>query len=246
MPSPLEIITDAFRDLNLVGAGQTNPSAENTEWGLGHFNDIIEQLAANGLGWYDVNELFAFGTSKQSYTIGPAASGADFIMTAPGTRPPAFSRAKLVVTAAAPVSETVIPVIPVQVYSSVFNPAASSGTPSAIYYEASVPLGRLWPVPYPTTVANGLRLFWKVQLATVAIASINVNIDLPQAVRAALRWELFRRCLRGKPITAEQKLTCYRTWQVLVTMKNADPVLISTAIPGSGGGSINPNTLRSY
>lgn len=249
MPSPLEIITNAFRDLNLVGSGQNAPSAEDTAWGLNHYNRMTSMLAARDLGWYEVSELFQLTPSQQSYTIGPAGSGASFVMTAPGLRPPSFYRAKLVQTFASPASEWDIPIIIVQVYSSIPNPAQSSGIPVALYYQPTMPAGTLWLVPYPTITANGLRLFWRNQLGVVAMADINTQIDLPQGIEDALTWELFRRCLRGKPITEEQKISCHRSMQVLVTMKNADPVLIATDVAGANRRdylTFNPNTLRGY
>lgn len=251
MPSPNDIITNALRWMNVVGSGHPTPAAEDTELGLSHYNRIVEDLAARQLGWYDANEAFPFAVSKQSYTIGPAASGADFIMTAGGVRPPRFDRAKLVLTSVSPNQEYDLPILTVQTYSAIPNPAQSALQPIRVYYQPTFPLGTLWPVPWPTVTSNMLRLFWKNQLSTVAIADITNSIDMPSGIEGALTWETLRRCAAGgfgKTLTDDQKQLCADSWQVLLTMKNADPALISTDIRGStwGRNNFNPNTLRPY
>jgi hypothetical protein len=101
MPSPLQIITNALMDLNVTGAGQSSPSGEDTELALSHYNRAVGDLVARGLGWYEVNEVFPFAVSQQSYQLAPVgttpASGV-FVMTAAGVRPPKIDRAKLVLT----------------------------------------------------------------------------------------------------------------------------------------------------
>lgn len=249
MPSPLDIITSVLKSLGVVGNADPLPAPEDTDLALSHYNMIVEDLAARQLGWFDVNEAFSFAASQQSYSIGPAASGANFITAAGGVRPPKFDRAKLVLTATSPNEEIDLPILTVQSYSAVPNPSQSALQPLRIYYQPTFPTGTLWPVPYPTVTTNKLRLFWKNQLATVAVADTGTNIDMPSGVRGALHWELLRRCAAGgfnKALTEEQRQIAADSWRVLLTLKNADPALISTDIRGAATDRFNPVTLTRY
>lgn len=254
MPSPLTIISSALRDLNVTGAADSAPSGEDTELALGHYNRIVQRLTAQQLGWYEVNEAFAFGVSQQSYQLAPSgttpASGV-FVMTATGVRPPKIDRAKLVLSASSPATEYELPIITVGQYWKIVQPAQSALLPQVVYYQPTFPNGTLWPVPYPTQTTNQLRLFWKNQLATVAIGDISANIDMPPGVEDALTWELMRSVAGtfGRTLTEDQRLQAMESWKVLLTMKNADPAYIGTDIRGAAEKTAqnwNPNTLRSY
>jgi hypothetical protein len=249
--TPLDVISGALEDLCVIPAGGT-PGGGILTLGLRHYNRMVEYLAAQRLGWYEVNEAFTFSASQQSYTIGKAGSGANFIMTAGGERPPKFDRAKLVLTAGSPDTEIVLPIYTVQEYSAIAQPAQSAAEPGVIYYVPDFPNGKLFPVPYPTTTTNQLRLYWKNQLATVLVAAISTDIPVPPGVQDALTWELLRRCAPafGWTLTADQLAMANSSWQVLITMKNADPGYISTNTRGAeyqhGRNTFNPNTLRGY
>jgi hypothetical protein len=250
MATPLQIITDAMEDLNIIAGGAT-PDGRNTATGLKHYNRMVGQIAALRLGWYEVNEAFTWTTSQQSYTIGKSGSGANFIMTAGGERPPKIDYAKIVLTTGAPDQEYRIPVITVQRYAAIPQPAQSALQPVVIYYQPTFPNGTLWPVPYPTATTNQLRLFWKSQLATVLIATIAADIPMPPGVQDALTWEMERRLAPafGLTLTQDQKDMAYTAWQTLLTMKNSDPAYIGTNILGANERTRwnwNPNTLNYY
>lgn len=251
MPSVLTIITNALLNIGVNGADRSAPNGEDTELALSHYNRMIGYLAARELGWYEVNEAFTFSASQQSYTIGPSGGGADFIMTAAGVRPPKFDRAKLVLTAGTPDTEYELPIITTQQYANIAQPAQSALLPQVIYYQPTFPNGTLWPVPYPTDTTNQLRLFWKNQLATVAIGNIAADIDMPSGVEDALTDDLMRRVAGAfrLELMPDQIVMASASWNVLLTMKNADPAYIATDIAGAGqktAQTFNPNTLRSY
>ena len=251
MATPLDIITHALQDIGAIGAADGSPEAEDAALCLSHYNRMIGYLAARQLGWYEVNEAFTFSASQQSYSIGPAGSGADFIMTAAGVRPPKIDRAKLVLTAGSPDTERVIPIYTVQIYEGIVQPARSAAEPLAVYYQPTFPTGTLWPVPYPTTTSNQLRLFWKNQLAEVAVAAISTDIDMPSGVEGALTDELMKRIAPAfrKTIGAERLMMAADSWTVLLTLKNADPAYIQTDLAGTDRNTaqtFNPATLRNY
>lgn len=254
MPSPLTIITNALRDIRVLSANDSAASGEDTELALSHYNEVVEELVALGLGWYEVNEAFTFGVSQQSYSIAPVgttpASGV-FVMTATGVRPPRFSRAKLVLVASSPDTEYEIPIVTVGQYENIVQPAQSAAEPQIVYYQPTFPNGTLWPVPYPTTTTNQLRLFWKNQLSSIDIADISTSISMPPGVSKALKYELMRGLAGafGKSLTADQMVLAQESWKTLLTMKNADPAYIATDIAGASAKTAqnwNPNNLRSY
>ena len=249
MPSPKDIIEDAHRDINVLGAARSL-QGEDLELGLAHYNRMVGYLQAMRLGWYDENESFAWTVSQQSYTIGKAGSGANFIMTAGGERPPKFDRAKLVYNGTN--QEIDLPVLVVQQYADIPNPLQSALNPIRIYYQPTFPNGTIFPVPYPTATSNRLRLFWKNQLSAVDIADITTDINIAPGVHDALSCELAGRLAAGpyqKTISDDLKTRMQSSWQVLLTMRNADPAYVSTDIRGANEraySNFNPNTLLPY
>lgn len=236
MPSPQDIITNALWDINATPSA-AQPSAEDTAMGLAHYNRLVSRWSARpSMSYYERTQAFAFTTSKQSYTLGPTGSGADFIFSG-GVRPPVITRAKLVMTASTPNSELDLPVIFKEIYQSVPIPAQSGTQPYCIYYQPTFPTGTIWPVPYPTVTSNQLRLFWPAQLGIIALADIGTSIDMPPALEDALTLTLSERlCIPfGKTVPPELAKQAAAARQVYSQINDADPALIATALRGSNG-----------
>lgn len=247
MPSPQDIITNALRDLNILSVGVPQPAAEDLALGLAHYNRLVNRWAAQGrMSYYVTNQAFTFATSKQSYTIGVAANTPDFTISA-GVRPPKIHRAKLVLTASSPASELDLPVIFVETYEGIPNPAQSGTQPYAVYYQPTYPNGTLWPVPYPTNTANQIRLYWTAQLNTVAIADIATSIDMPPALEDALTFTLEERlCIPfGKTPSPELAKQAWGARQIYSQLNDADPALIGTALRGGGNTAVDVYWLQS-
>ncbi len=237
MASPLDIIRNALIDLNKLGIAETAPTGEDVALGLSHYNRLVTRWAGRSkMSYYERNQAFPFAVSKQSYTIGPTGSAADFIFSG-GVRPPVISRAKLVMTTSTPATELDLPVIYKDRYDGLVNPAQTGTQPYCVYYQPTFPIGTLWPVPYPLNTANQLRLFWWAQLEVVAIADVATDIPMPPALEDALTWTLEERlCVPFEkqipPALTEQARGARQAYSQL---NDADPAFIATALRGSSG-----------
>lgn len=240
MPSPSTIINNALVDLNIASTVEA-VKPNDFLLGLNHYNRIVNRLALlPKMGWYMRNEAFTFTTSQQSYTIGLAANSPDFTITC--SRPPLFDAAKLVLTSSTPNTEIAIPIITVQVYEAVPIPALSSGQPWMVYYQPTVPNGTLWPVAFPTTTSNKLRLFWRNQLEECLLADVSTSIDLPQAYEDMITSMLMVRLASipayGITVTPEMKLMADEAYSIVAGQNNSDPKLIGTDLLGRSYGNI--------
>lgn len=241
MPSPATIINNAIVDLNIAGSVDA-VRANDLILGLNHYNRIVSRLALlPKMGWYMRNQAFTFTTSKQSYTIGLAANAPDFTITC--ERPPLFDAAKLVLTSSTPNTEIAIPIITVQIYEAVPIPALSSGQPWMVYYQPTYPNGTLFPMAFPTTTSNKLRLFWKNQLEQCLFADVSTSIDLPQAYEDMLTSMLMVRLASipayGLTVTPEMRSMANEAYAVVAAQNNSDPRLIGTDILGRNYGRVS-------
>ena len=234
MTAPVDLFANALRDIGKMGAAESMPSAEDTALILSHYNRLVMRWAAQGwMSYYERTAAFTFTVSQQSYSIGPTASGADFIF-AGGVRPPTISRAKLVMTASNPDTELELPVIFKDTYESFTIPAQSGTQPYCIYYQPTFPTGTIWPVPYPTVTSNQLRLFWPAQLGVLASTDLVTDIPMPPALEDALTATLSERiCIPfGVPIPDDLRIMAAGARQVYRQLNDADPPLIPTALRG--------------
>lgn len=234
MTAPVTIFTNACIDLGRMGIGESAPSAPDLALCLVHYNRLVSRWTAQGrMSYYERNQAFTITTSQQSYSFGP--SGADFTFSG-GVRPPTINRAKLVLTASSPNSEIELPVIYKQSYDGLAIPAQSGTEPYCLYYQPTYPNGTIWPVPYPTTTSNKIRLFWDAQLGVIAMAAIGTDIDMPPALEDALTFTLEERlCIPFKiPVPDELKTQAHGARQVYAQINESDPALIGTDLYGRG------------
>ncbi len=241
-PTPMSIITTAARKLCAIGAGETQPSAEDTEVFRIELNALLGLLNKRSkTAGYTQNQAFTFTLSQQSYTIGPASSpNPDFIVQQ-GGRPVRIERAQLVLT-----DESPDVLLPVAVwnwpeYTQLSVPALSSQWPFGIYYQPSAPFGLIYPYPaFPTNTNNQLKLWWSVQLLTVATADLNTDITfMPEGSEGALAsnlafraWSMFPKRSDYDAIAKQAR----RDWAE-ITSPNQPPPKISTTDGIQPGGS---------
>ena len=232
MPTPQQIINNALADLNKLGAADSAPNDEDNALGLSHYNRIIDRWRAQGkMSYFEFSQSFPWAASQQSYTLGPVDSGADFIITGAGSgvRPPKINRAKLVLSGG---YEIDLPIIFKREYQSWPLPTTESGQPLRLYYNPSFPTGTLYPVPYPTSLTDELKLYFGSQLATISMDDIGTDIDMPPALEDALTLTLTERlCIPfQKPVTQELKTAAFGARQVYSQLNDADPAFIGTDI----------------
>src|SRR3990167_4745382 len=191
LPTTLSILTAAMRKLGALGAGETAPSGEDTEFLLGEYNDLLGQFNTRAKKAYFTRfQSFTFTTAQASYTIGTAANGANFVVSA-GDRPVRIEAAQIVLTDTTPNSFINIPVWNWPEYTLLALPGQSGSWPIAIYYEPATPNGIIYPYyASPTQTAYQIRLWWWNQLETVAIADIATTLNLPPGLERALKLSL--------------------------------------------------------
>lgn len=206
MPAPQTIIENAFREIGVLGSGQTL-SGEDLELGRVYYNMMLGRWATRRRYVQHVrNQAFAFSTSQQSYTFGPSGN---FTPSSPTVlvRPTRIERAKLVLVAGNPDTEYELPVINVDAYADINVPAQSASLPNRVYYVPTLPNGTLFPWPFPTDTANQLRLYWWHRLEAVTVAAIATSIDLPDGAELALMMDLANMLCGpfGRELTTQQQ-----------------------------------------
>lgn len=191
-PSTLDIIVSAMRKLNVLGAGQSQPSAEDTELGLDTFNEVCEQLNLRKRNsYFRRSQSFAFGTPRQSYSIGAAAGTPDFVVSS-GGRPVKIEIAQIINTGTSPNSAISCAVLTYEEYVRyVSTPALTGQFPALIGYQPTTPNGTIWPYPaFPTQAGYKLDLTWWAQFDTVALADIGTALVLSTGYRGGLAIKL--------------------------------------------------------
>lgn len=245
MPTPTVIFTNALTDLGRIATGGSGTAADLELCRL-HFNRMLGQWnTQRRFAYYIYNQAFTFSASQQSYTLGTSANSANFVITAGTERPVKIERARLVTVASTPDSESEIPVLDYDQYANISSPAGSATVPSVVYYQATYPNGTLWPVPYPTVTTNKLRLFWWIQLVSVASGDVGTNVNLPPGYEDAITLSLMESiCMPfGLKISQDLKERA-RMSRLNIAALNSKPPMMRTDYPTSPSGSriINPRT----
>lgn len=244
MPTPADIFRNALLDIG-IGTSFQAQAPEDIELARVKFNRMLGQWnLRQRMAYFIRTQAFTFSTSAQSYTLGTAANGATFQILAGTQRPIKILRAKLVLVASTPDEEIELPVINLDQYANIPAPALSSTVPTRLYYQPTFPNGTLWPVPYPTTTTNQLRLFFYNQLLEVAVADITTNVDMPPGLEDALTLSLSEAlCLPfRKKVSADLRLQASKA-RALYGSINVTPPLVGTDYPASRVRPlINPRT----
>lgn len=228
-----------------MSGAESVPSPEDQDLGLNSFNEEVELLNRRKRNAaYMKFQAFTFTTAQQSYTIGASA---DFDVDS-GVAPSRIEAAQLVQVADSPDSMIQLAVYNWQEYSRISMPALTATGPRAIYYEQKSANGVIYPYPaFPSTTSNQLRLWWPVQLATVALADIATEFtDLTPGAAGAIAsklavrmWPMFAK----KSDLAQLKAQARQDWSDF-TAPNTSPPRISTTdgIQPSGGFSWRSRT----
>ena len=192
------LVGNALTELGLLAAGETL-SANDGALGLSKLNRMLDSWNTRKLYVYVITKTsFAFGTSKQSYTIGPL--GADFT----AARPVRIDRAQLIIVGTTDV-QLPLRLLDVDEYSNLAVPKLASTFPTQLYYQPTFPNGTLWPWPYPTNTANKLDLNMWTQLSK--FTSLNDSFAFPPGYEDAITYSLSESMgpSFGKTITEDLK-----------------------------------------
>ena len=161
----LDIVTDAARELGILGAADTldgNLSAQ----GLNKLNRIFDNWSAQLEAAYAVAfSTFTLTPNLNPHTIGP--TGATFTVT---QRPVTIEAASIVLTNVTPSVRVPLTLRDAQWYQSVSVPAEDTDLPTDLYYDPTWGNGSLYLYPVPTT-AYDIELQIRVLLGQLLLTS---------------------------------------------------------------------------
>lgn len=187
------IVRGAFETIGVLGEGQTLDSAKAAD-GFRRLNLMIRSWSLQNLTIpVQVREVFDLVANKggpdNPYTIG---DGGNFDTERPPTQN-ALTGAGLILTNSSPEVE-----IPRAIYTDTMWQAiqvkdlasGGSGVPTAVYYNPTFPLGKiyLWPVPSSNENENDLALYLRKPL--VAFADQTTSVNLPDGSEEAIEYNL--------------------------------------------------------
>lgn len=249
MAKPLDIFTDALQLLGIMGAGESAPTAENTEVCRRAFNRIMGQLNTRKRNAYFIRQQsFEFANSQASYSIGTEDNGADFGVSS-GGRPNKIESANLVMTNSDPVIQTPLRIINFDQYDQIQIPALSSEFPNTLYYQPTFPNGTLWFWPaYPSETTFEVNLAWWNQFLTVALGQESVDVPLPDGHEDGIVLKLAVKLYPVFPKRSdieEIKRQASEAWGNIQSLNVPPPVISSTDGIASRGYGFDWVTRRS-
>lgn len=174
MTTVADIINLALKDVGIVGTGQT-AMAEDTNDALSTLNQMLGQWQVDGFAVYTLKSVAFPVTGATSYTIG---TGGNVNRARPDEVEGAVYRLNGVDT----------PLHIIQSFDDYQAIALKSsvGFPSAVHYQATFPLGRLYVYPVPSSgeILITLREEFTEYTSTAS------DLALPNKYRMAVRFSL--------------------------------------------------------
>jgi len=241
--SALDLITDALRELELLGARAT-PSAEDAQLGLLRLNQMLGSWATQRLTIPGVvRDLHPLVNGKASYTIGPGA--ADWNQP----RPQWIQNAGLVNLSASGV-ETPLDVLTADRWAAVNIKPQTNNLPWAIYDDRAEPTGTI--TVFPTLQSAGsLQLALYIPVALQRYPDLSTQVGLGDGYEAAISRNLAVQLARpfGRPLTpdllaeAAARLADVKRTNVDRTELTVDPAFCGRPL---GGYDIYSDTYRGW
>lgn len=187
MATAADIIARALRTIGVLASGET-PSANEQADALTVLNVMLDAWRTESLMTYALRDQSKAMTGAASYTIG--ASG-DINTDRPVKIERAYWRSGGI--------DFPVQVVTKQAWDQIAD-KATTGTPDWLYYEPSMPLGRVWLHPIP---ANG-TLYITTWTPFVALAA-NDALGLPPGYEEAITYQLAARlCAEyGRPVSPD-------------------------------------------
>lgn len=180
-----DIITDAFLELNIIGAGEVL-TPEDAAYGLGKLNRLFDNWnAENGASYCDVFSTFTTTPSLSPQTIGPLGT---FVVT---QRPVSIEGASLIIGTA----KTPINLRDQQWYRELSVPSMAGTFPTDLFYEPDWPLGKLYFYPV-VSAARTIELQIRTLLAAFTLDTI---FSLPPGYQDAVTLTLSEALVAGYP-----------------------------------------------
>lgn len=174
----LQIITDALKDIRVVGVGRT-PTDAMAQDALSALNNMLDSWGLERLAVYHVkvNTGLTWTALARSMTIG---SGGGFNIALP-------SRIVGAIFTVLGYDYTVRKIISVEEYERIAAKDSTSTWPEFIAFDRAYPLGTVYGYPKPNAALTTSLLTWE-QLQQ--FSSLTDQISLPQGYRRAIQKSL--------------------------------------------------------
>jgi hypothetical protein len=172
MATLLDLITDAYGEIGVLGEGEV-PTAAQAALGLRKTNDLVDQWAAERLAIYTITRTLKTVTASDGeYSVG---SGGDINIA----RPVYLDHVNLVETSADPDRETELRELTDDEYAAIVEKARTATNPNSWYYNPTFATARgtlsLFPIPTSST----LQIALYVPTAVAEFAATSDSVSLP-------------------------------------------------------------------
>ena len=220
----LQIITDAFAEIGVLGEGET-PNADMVARGLRVLNRLLDTLSNNTNWAYYASEVVKPLTGQASFTVGPTGDVVD-------NRPIAVETATVVVNGITyPVK-----VIDNERFDILTYKALTGAYTGAIYYEGTYPNGTVYCYPLCSDATLKMRVLNSVK----RFANETVQIEMPEGYEEAIILALARKLARsyGRPVTPDLIRDASAAMSIVTKNNTVIPTLsLPDGVMGKAGGS---------
>lgn len=224
----LQVITDALKLLGVV-AGHEVPTAAEQHDALARLNELIDAWGTHAQTMaVRQRAVLTLVANQQSYTVG---IGGDLDVVRPiGLMAAAW------LTATTPAVEIGLPILTDQEYFAIPVKTLTSAQPTAVVYDATVPLGTLWVWPVPTG-SGSVALYWDeaVQAFPDLVTPVVLHEGYARALRTNLAVELASEF--GKAVDPVLDRAARESLADVKRQNLALVELVLSGVPGVSGGS---------
>lgn len=244
MPTPLDVITDSYQEIGVLGEGDT-PSAGQQDFALRHINRLIDWLATKGLtvtGLLRTTKALTSGTA--SYTIG---TGGSVNIVRPVSI--AFAGVLLDNTAADPI-ERRIAVYSDQDWANVRLKDFDATPLQGIYYDRTLTtvgsaLSTIYPWPVPDVATTTLVLYTAKAFAKLVQANLSTTHEFAPGLESVLMYHLAKRLAPGfgKAISSDLERFADDSLKQVEDVNRQPTVLaLDPSLPGVSRGEYDVNS----
>ncbi len=176
-----DLIERSLRLIGVVASGETMTADEAND-GLTTLNYLIQSWATQGLTMHAVTRVTEPIIASQAYyTLGSGGN----IDRAWVRR---IERASIVFSSTTPDTETPITCYSDQTWANIAAKDMTSTVPQGIYYDATYPLGKVYPWPVATDATVSLVLY--IPEPIVTLTALTTTLSVPPGYEGALAYNL--------------------------------------------------------
>jgi hypothetical protein len=230
MPTGTDICTSALVRAGVLGVGNP-PAADQIARALVLLNDMLALWSSKRwLNYAEIDQTLTV-TGAQSYTIGPAG---DINVAARPDRIEWGYVRLLNGSGNLPVDIPLRQIFSREDYSRVPLKSLHS-QPDSFFYNSGFPLGRIYPLPIPTSAAQ-YELHFGTRVILPVLVTPATSIVLPPEYSYAMRWTLASECRAEWRLPPSESID-KKSADGLKTIRSSNIQVPSLSMPGGLGGS---------